>query len=121
MALGPIVAGAGLAEDEVVGAEDLAVWAGSDAVHGAGLEIHEDGPGNVPSAGGFIVVDVDPLQLEIGGLVAGVLSGGVDAMLVAYHFPELGTDLVPALPTLHVQYLPHCAYFVRLLWFFVGI
>ena len=34
---GPVVSGAGLAEDEVVGAEDLAVGAGSDGVHGAGL------------------------------------------------------------------------------------
>ncbi|CAL5353741.1 unnamed protein product [Camellia sinensis] len=39
---GPIVAGAGLAEDEVVGSKDLAVGTGADAVHGARFEIHED-------------------------------------------------------------------------------
>ena len=33
VALGPVVAGVGLAEDEVVGAEDLAVGAGTHEVH----------------------------------------------------------------------------------------
>jgi hypothetical protein len=38
VALGPVVAGAGLAEDEVVGAEELAEGASADGVHGAGLK-----------------------------------------------------------------------------------
>jgi hypothetical protein len=42
VALGPVVAGAGL-EDEIVGAEDLAEGARAHGVHGAGLEVHEDG------------------------------------------------------------------------------
>jgi hypothetical protein len=45
--LGPVVAGAGLAEHEVVGAEDLAEGAGADGVHGAGLEVHQHGAGHV--------------------------------------------------------------------------
>ena len=102
---GPVVAGAGLAKDEVVGAEDLAVGAGSDGVHGAGLQIHEDGAWNVPSAAGFIVINIDALQLELG--VAAVLSGVVDAVLVAYHLPELRSDLVTALPSLDVQDFSH--------------
>ena len=39
---GPVVAGATLPEDEVVGAEDLAIGATSHRVHGAWLEIDED-------------------------------------------------------------------------------
>ena len=38
-----------------------------DAVHGARLEVHQDGPGDVLAAGGLVVVDVDPLQLEVRG------------------------------------------------------
>jgi len=105
VALGPVVAGAGLAEDEVVGAEDLAVGAGAHGVHGAGLEVHEHGARDVPATAGLVVVDVDALELEVG--VAGVLARVVDAVLVADHLPELGPDLVPALPALDVQDLPH--------------
>ena len=105
MAFSPVVTGAGLAEDKVVGAEDLAVGAGSDGVHGAGFKIHEDGAWNVPSAAGFIIVDVDAFELELG--VAAVLSGVVDAVLVADDLPELGSDLVTALPSLDVQDFSH--------------
>ena len=37
VALGPVVSGSGLAEDEVVGAEELAEGSGSDGIHGSGL------------------------------------------------------------------------------------
>ena len=47
VALGPVVTGAGLAEDEVVRAEKLAEGAGADGVHGARLEVHEDRAGYV--------------------------------------------------------------------------
>lgn len=43
VALGPVVAGTGLAEDEVVGTEELAERTGTDGIHGTGLEIDEDG------------------------------------------------------------------------------
>lgn len=105
MAFGPVVASAGLAEYKVVGTEDLAVGAGSDGVHGAGFKIHEDGAWNVPSAAGFVIVDIDAFELELG--VAAILSGVVDAVLIADDLPELGSDLVPALPSLDVQDFSH--------------
>ena len=45
--LSPVVTGASLAENEVVGAEDLAKGAGADGVHGAGLEVHQHSTGHV--------------------------------------------------------------------------
>ena len=51
MTLGPVVSSTGLTEDEVVGAEELAERTGTDSVHGAGLQIDEDGTGNVLVAG----------------------------------------------------------------------
>ena len=105
MAFGPVVTGAGLAEDEVVGAEDLAIGTGADAVHGARLQVHEDCPRDIAPAAGFVEVDIDALELQV--RVAVVRARGVDPVLVAHHFPELGTDLVAALPTLDVQNLPH--------------
>ena len=87
MSLGPVVASAGLPEHEVVGSEDLAVGAGPDGVHGAGLQVHQDGPGDVLPTAGLVVVHVDPLQLEVGVSMVG--SGGVDAVLVRDDLPEL--------------------------------
>ena len=103
--LGPVVTGAGLAEDKVVGAEELTEWAGTDGVHGTGLEVHQDGAGHVATAGGLVVVHVDALQLEVGVTVVG--AGGVDTVLVGDDLPELGTDLVTALASLDVDDLTH--------------
>ena len=80
MPLGPVVAGPGLPEHEVVGAEDLTEGAGPHAVHGAGLQVHQHGAGHVLAAARLVVVDVDPLQLQLG--LASVGAGGVDTMLV---------------------------------------
>lgn len=99
MALGPIITGARLSEDKVVGTIELSEGAGTDRVHGAGFEIDQNGTGNVLAVGGFIVVNIDALQLEI--IVAGIVAGWVNAVLVRDDFPELGTDLVTALACLH--------------------
>ena len=45
VSLGPVVPGSGLAEHEVVRPEDLAEGPGPDGVHGAGLQVHQDGLG----------------------------------------------------------------------------
>jgi hypothetical protein len=79
VALGPVVASARLAEDEIVGAEDLVEGARAHGVHGAGLEVHEDGVRDEAAAVGLVVVDVDALELEVG--VASVLFGVVDVVL----------------------------------------
>ena len=50
VALGPVVAGARLAEDEVVRAEDLAEGARADRVHGARLEVHQTKVPATPAA-----------------------------------------------------------------------
>ena len=71
VALGPVVSGSGLAEDEVVGAEELAEGSGTDGVHGSGLKVHQDGTGDVASAGGLVEVDIDALELEVGVTVVG--------------------------------------------------
>ena len=87
VSLGPVVAGAALSEHEVVGTEDLTEGAGPHAVHGAGLQVHQHGAGHVLAAARLVVVDVDPLELEV--RVAMVGAGGVDAVLVRDDLPEL--------------------------------
>ena len=87
VSLGPIVTSSGLAKHEVVWSEDLAEGSGSDRVHGAGLQVHKDSPGDVLPTGGLIVVDVDPLQLKLRGTSVG--ASGVDAVLIRDDLPEL--------------------------------
>ena len=105
MTLGPVVTGTGLSEDEVVGSEELTEWSGSDGVHGSWFEIHEDGSWNVSSSGGFVEVNVDSLELEIGITV--VSTGWVNTVLVGDDLPELGTDLVTALTGLDMNNFSH--------------
>merc|ERR1711977_772103 len=105
VALGPVVTSASLAENKVVGAEELTEGTGTDGVHGTGLEVHKDGTGHVATAGGLVVVHVDALQLEVG--VAMVGTCGVDTVLVGDDLPELGTDLVTALASLDVDEFAH--------------
>jgi len=106
VALGPVVAGASLPEDEVVRTEELAKGTGADGVHGAGFEVHQNGTRHVATAGGLVVVHVDALELEV--RVAMVCAGWVDAVLVGDDLPKLGTDLVTALTSLDVDELAHC-------------
>jgi len=105
MTLGPVVTGTGLSEDEVVRSEELTERSSTDGVHGAGLEVHKDGAGNVTATGGFVVVDVDSLELEVGVSVVG--TGGVNTVFVRDDFPEFGTDLVTALSSLDVNDFSH--------------
>merc|ERR1719345_515856 len=105
MSLGPVVTGTGLSEDEVVGTEELTERSSADGVHGTGLEIHEDGAGDVTATGGLVVVDVDALELEVG--ISVVRAGGVNSMFVGDNLPELGTDLVTALTTLDMNDFTH--------------
>ena len=101
MTLGPVVTGTGLSEDEVVWSEELTERSGSDGVHGSWLKIHKDGSWDVSSTGGFVIVDVDSLELEIGITVVG--TGRVNTVLVGDDLPEFGTDLVTALSSLNMK------------------
>ena len=87
MPLGPVVPRAGLSKDKVVWPEDLAVGAGPDRVHGAGLQVHQDSPGHILAPRGLVVVDIDPLKLKV--RVSAVGAGGVNAVLVRDDLPEL--------------------------------
>ncbi len=92
VALGPVVTGTRLAENKVIGAEELTEGSGADGVHGTGLHIQEHGAGDVAAAGGLVEVDVDALQLQVRVTVVG--TSGVDTVLIGDDLPEFGTDLV---------------------------
>jgi len=87
MSFSPVVSGSRLSKNKVVRPEDLTVWPRPNWVHCTGFKIDKDGPGDILSSWGFVVVDVDALQLEVG--VSVISTSGVDAVLVRDDFPEL--------------------------------
>ena len=75
-----------LTEHEVIWTKKLSEWSSADTVHGARLEVHQDGTRHVTTTSRLVVVHVDALQLQVG--VAMVGSCGVDAVLIRDYFPE---------------------------------
>lgn len=80
MALGPVVARTALAKDEVVRAEEAAERARADGIHRAGLEIDEHRARHVLVRADLVVVDVDPLELQIVGAL--VLAVRLNTVLI---------------------------------------
>lgn len=77
MATGVVVGSILLAADQELGVEELAVAAGADLVDGGGVQVNEDGPGNVFAAAGLREEGVE------GAWVANVLDVGVGAAIRA--------------------------------------
>jgi hypothetical protein len=62
MTLCPVVTSTRLAEDEVVGAEELTERSSADGVHGTRLEIDEDGTGHELVVGGLLRISIGLLS-----------------------------------------------------------
>ena len=62
----------------------------SNGVHGTGLQVDQDGPGDVFAAGGLVEVDIDPLELKIRVSVVG--TGGVDTVLIGDNLGRGGLE-----------------------------
>merc|ERR1719180_716939 len=102
----PIVASSTLSEYKVVRPEDLTIGTAPHRVHGARLQVNQHCPRHILPTRCFVVIDIDPLQLQP-SRVASERSSGINSMLVTDDLPELGTDLVSALASLHMNNLPH--------------
>jgi hypothetical protein len=95
MSLRPVVTSTRLAEDEVVGAEELTERTSTDSIHSTWLQIDEDGARNILVTGSLarvncdlaivcfdaylVEVDVHALELEVRGTI--VAKGDVSEML----------------------------------------
>ena len=87
MTLGPVVPSSRLSKHEVVRSEDLSEWSRSDRVHGARLQVHQHSSGHVLATAGLVVVDIDPLQLQV--RLSNIGASGVNTMLIRDDLPEL--------------------------------
>lgn len=70
---------------QVIGPEKATKRATPDGVHSSGLEINEDGSRNILARRGLVVVDVDALELGVGGTL--VRAIGLDAVLFGDDLP----------------------------------
>lgn len=70
---------------QVIGPEKATKRATPDGVHSSGLEINEDGSRNIFARRGLVVVDVDALELGVGGTL--VRAIGLDAVLFGDDLP----------------------------------
>lgn len=86
---GPVVSSTALAENKVVGAEKATEGSRADRVHSTGLEIDEDGTGNVFVGTDLVIVHRNTLELKV--VVALVETVTLDTVLVRNNLPEFGT------------------------------
>ena len=86
---GPVVTGTTLTEDEVVGSEERTEGTRTKRVHGTGLEVDQDGAGNILIRGDFVIVDVNSFELKL--VISFVDTVRLDAVLIGHGLPELGT------------------------------
>ena len=103
VAPGPVVAGPGLTEHEAVRPEDLAERPSLQSLQGAGLQVHQDGPGHEPLLRALRVEDVDLVSLSL--RVPTELTAQVKAVLGVESLPEGAAHLVTALPHLQTSQL----------------
>jgi len=103
--LRPIVTSTSLAEHEVIRSEKLAERTRTDGIHGTGLKVHKDSTGDVTTTSGFVEINVDAFELEIG--ISVVSTSRINAVLIGDDFPKLGADLVTALAGLDVDDFSH--------------
>ena len=77
--------------------EELTEGASADRVHGSGLQVDEDGTGNVLATSGLIVVNVNALQLEV--RVTVVCTGGVDTVLKSNNIKSVSNSVAKSAST----------------------
>jgi len=93
MSSGEVVSGIFLSGNELLGVEKLSVGSGSDLIDNGGLEIEEDGSGNVLSGTGLGEEGVESIITTTDGFVGWHLTIWLDSVLKAEEFPAGVTDL----------------------------
>ena len=92
MSLGPVVSSSRLSKNKVVRSEELSIGSSPHRIHGAGLQIKKDSPWDIFAHAGLVVVDIDPLKLQVRGTI--IITGSVDAVLIRNDLPELKKKII---------------------------
>jgi len=105
---GEVVGGILLTRDELLGVEELSVGSGSHLVDDGGLEIEEDGSGDVLSGTSLGEEGVESIITATDGLVGGHLTVRLDSVLEAEELPAGVTDLDTGLTDVDGNDFSHC-------------
>ena len=90
---GVVVSGIFLSGNQLLGVEELTVGSGSDLIDDGGLQVDEDGTGNVLSGTSLREEGVERVVTTTDGLVRRHLTVGLDTVLEAVKLPAGVTDL----------------------------
>ena len=93
MTTGEVVGGVLLTRDELLGVEQLSVGAGTDLIDDGGLEIEEDGAGDVLASTSLGEEGVESVVATTDGLIGGHLTVRLNTVLEAEELPAGVTDL----------------------------
>jgi len=104
---GVVVGGIFLTGDQLLGMEQLTISSGADLVNDGGLEIDEDGTGDMLAGAGLTEEGVEGIITTANGLVGGHLTIGLDAVLEAEEFPASVTDLATGLTDVQTESFTH--------------
>ena len=107
VASGEVVGSIFLSRDELFGVEELSVGSGSDLIDDGGLEIEEDGSGDVLSGSGFGEEGVEGIITATDSLIRWHLSIRLNSVLEAEEFPTSITDLNTSLTNVNGDDLSH--------------
>ena len=102
-----VVGGILLTGDQLLGVEQLAVGTGADLIDDGGLQIQEDGAGDVLAGTGLGEEGVVGIILDTDGLVGGHGTIGLDTVLKAVQLPAGVTDLDTSLTDVDRDGLTH--------------
>ena len=114
MSSGEVVGGVLLSGDELLGVEQLSVGSGTDLIDDGGLEIEEDGSGDVLAGTSLGEEGVEGVVTTTDGLIGGHLTVRLNSVLEAVKLPAGVTDLDTALSDVNGNNFSHDARVVRL-------
>ena len=108
---GVVVGGVLLSGDDLLRVEQLAVGTGADLIDDGGLQIQEDGAGDVLAGTGLGEEGVVGIILDTDGLVGGHGTIRLDTVLKAVQLPAGVTDLDTSLTNVDRDSLTHVVCF----------
>ena len=113
VATGEVVGGVFLAGDQLLRVEELAVGAGADLIDDGGLEIEEDGTGNVLASTSLREEGVESIVTTANGLVGWHLAIRLNTVLKAEELPAGVTNLDTGLTDVDRNDFSHCVLLLK--------
>jgi hypothetical protein len=108
MSTGEVVGGILLSGDELLGVEQLSVGSGTDLIDNGGLEIEEDGTGDVLAGTSLREEGVEGIVSATDGLIGWHLTVRLNSVLEAEELPACVTCLDTGLTDVNGNDFSHC-------------